>query len=123
MRPIAVVVDDQRAIADTLTVILAGNGFDATAAYDGESGLELASAIVPDVLITDVVMPGMSGIELAMAVREIIPACKVLLFSGQAATADLLVDARAKGHEFRLLVKPVHPTDLLAHVSSLMETG
>jgi hypothetical protein len=43
-----------------------------------------------------------------------LPSCKILLFSGQAATADLLEKARMEGHEFEILAKPVHPTDLLA---------
>jgi hypothetical protein len=43
----------------------------------------------------------------------LLPGIKVLLFSGQAATADLLEKARANGHEFEILAKPVHPQDLL----------
>jgi len=50
----------------------------------------------------------------AIETRKKLPKCKVLLFSGQAATADLLERARAQGHEFDILAKPVHPTDLLA---------
>jgi len=45
-----------------------------------------------------------------------LPKCKILLFSGQAATAALLDDARRRGHEFEVLAKPVHPTDLLAKI-------
>ena len=59
-------------------------------------------------------MPGMTGVELAIHFRKLHPECKVLLFSGQAATADLLAKAREQGHDFELLTKPVHPVDLLA---------
>ena len=59
-------------------------------------------------------LPGMSGIEVAIRVREFLPTCKILLFSGQASTADLLEDARVRGYEFQILAKPVHPQDLLA---------
>jgi CheY-like chemotaxis protein len=65
-------------------------------------------------LISPVVMPGMSGIEAAIIVRRELPTCKILLFSGQAASSDLLDKARADEHVFELLSKPVHPTDLLA---------
>jgi CheY-like chemotaxis protein len=65
-------------------------------------------------LITDVIMTGMTGIEAAIATQAKLPSCKILLFSGQAATADLLEKARQDGHEFEILAKPVHPTDLLA---------
>ena len=68
----------------------------------------------PDMLISDVIMTGMTGIEAAIITRQRLPSCKILLFSGQAATADLLEKARAQGHEFEILAKPVHPTDLLA---------
>ena len=64
--------------------------------------------------ISDVIMTGITGIEAAIEIRNKAPKCKILLFSGQAATADLLEKARAQGHEFEILAKPVHPTDLLA---------
>ena len=63
-------------------------------------------------------MPGMTGIELAIQFRQAQPACKALLFSGQAATADLLEKAREQGHDFDLLSKPIHPADLLAKLRS-----
>jgi DNA-binding NtrC family response regulator len=62
----------------------------------------------------------MSGIELAIAIRQTAPDCKVLLFSGQAATADLLATARTAGYEFEALSKPIHPTELLACVSKCL---
>ena len=119
--PVVLVVDDERVIADTLAVILSNNGFAPLTAYDGESALEIATVIPPDLLISDVVMPGMTGIELAIAVVDTVPDCKVLLFSGQAATVDLLADARAAGRDFTTLTKPIHPTDLLARISGCLE--
>jgi CheY-like chemotaxis protein len=59
-------------------------------------------------------MPGMTGVELAIHFRKAQPECRILLFSGQAPTADLLEKARTQGYDFDLLSKPVHPTDLLA---------
>ncbi len=47
-----------------------------------------------------------------------LPGCKILLFSGQAATADLLERVRQQGHEFEILAKPVHSQDLLARLRS-----
>jgi hypothetical protein len=64
----------------------------------------------------------MSGIELAITIRRIFPDCRVLLFSGQAATTDLMASAKRSGHEFTLLNKPVHPTDLLRRVSESLDT-
>jgi CheY-like chemotaxis protein len=116
-RPVILVVDDESVIADTVAAILSRGGYAAMTAYDGEEALETALLTPPEMLITDVILPGMNGIELAITVRRIFPDCKILLFSGQAAAADLLAPSTKAGHSFTLLSKPVHPKDLLAHVS------
>ena len=113
-KPKVLVVDDERVIADTLAIILNQSGFDASAVYTGTDAVETARTDEPDLIISDVIMPDMNGIEAAIRIRQILPACKILLFSGQAATADLLEKARLEGHEFEILAKPVHPQDLLA---------
>jgi len=115
-KPRVLVVDDERVIADTLTTILNQNGFDASAVYTGTDAVEHAVASRPDLVISDVIMPDMNGIEAAIRIRQVLPNCKILLFSGQAATADLLEKARAQGHEFEILAKPVYPQDLLARL-------
>jgi len=116
-RPVVLVVDDESVIADTLAEILTRSGYTGVAEYDGDSALETALLMPPEMLITDVVLPGMSGIELAITIRRIFPDCKIILFSGQASTADLLAAARQDGHHFTLLTKPLHPQDLLTRVS------
>jgi CheY-like chemotaxis protein len=115
--PRILVVDDESAISDTLTEILCRSGYPAVAAYDGNAALEIALLSPPEMLITDVVLPGMNGVELATTIKRIYPDCKVLLFSGQATTSDLLTKARREGHSFTLLSKPVPPRDLLAIVA------
>jgi CheY-like chemotaxis protein len=113
-KPRVLVADDEQVIANTLVIILNQAGFEARAVYSGEKAIEILDTFQPDMLISDVIMTGMTGIEAAIEVRSRLPQCKILLFSGQAATADLLERARAQGHEFEILAKPVHPTDLLA---------
>jgi DNA-binding response OmpR family regulator len=117
---VVLIVDDERVIADTLSFILAKKGFAVITAYDGETALELAGVIPPELLVTDVAMPGMNGIDLAITLTQSIPDCKVLLFSGQASTIDLLEQARRRGHNFTLLSKPVHPTDLLMRINEFL---
>ena len=116
-KPVVLVVDDEQVIADSLSVILSRSGFSVLTAYDGESALALASVEPPDLLLSDVMMgPGMDGVELAATLVETSPDCKVLLFSGHAATRDLLDKARVDGHDFTLLSKPLHPADLLDRI-------
>lgn len=112
------VADDEQVIANTLAIILNQAGFDARAVFSGEKAVEAIDSFRPDMLISDVIMTGMTGIEAAIVARSKLPKCKILLFSGQAATADLLEKARQQGHEFEILAKPVHPTDLLAKLRS-----
>jgi CheY-like chemotaxis protein len=109
-----IVVDDEPVIADTLVDILNGEGCEAVAVSDGASAIKWAQMILPDVIVSDVMMPGLNGIETAKAIRETLPACRIVLFSGQAASLDLLEKARAEGYEFEVLAKPVNPTVLLA---------
>jgi CheY-like chemotaxis protein len=113
-KPKVLVADDEQVIANTLAIILNQAGFEARAVFSGEKAVELLESFQPDMLISDVIMTGMTGIEAAIITRGKLPKCKILLFSGQAATADLLEKARTQGHEFEILAKPVHPTDLLA---------
>lgn len=112
------VADDERVIANTLAAILNLSGFEARAVYTGNDAVDAVVSFRPDVLISDVMMPGMTGIEAAIRVLAQCPFCKILLFSGQAATADLLREAQAQGHDFELLAKPVHPSDLLGRLRS-----
>jgi DNA-binding response OmpR family regulator len=98
--------------------ILNKSEFRAVAAYDGKTALRLATETRPDIVLTDVMMPGMNGIDLAIAVRDEQPETTILLFSGQAVTRDLLENARSEGYEFELLLKPIHPEDLIQRLKA-----
>jgi DNA-binding response OmpR family regulator len=120
-RPVVLVVDDESVIADTIAEILTRKGYAAIPVYDAEEALETALVMPPELLLTDVVLPGMSGIELSIKIKRIFPDCKILLFSGQAATTEMLTSANQAGHRFDLLSKPIHPTDLLTHVAARLK--
>ena len=112
-RPVILLVDDEELIVETLAAILNHAGFAVLKAYNGESALEIAKLVPPDLLISDVAMPGMDGITLAVAISCAVPDCGVLLFSGHAQPRDL-EEARRAGFDFPLLTKPVHPRTILA---------
>lgn len=108
------VVDDEPIIAESLAAILNHAGFNARAFDDPHKAIAACSEMSPDLLITDVMMPGMTGVELAIHFRGTQPQCKVLLFSGTASTKYHLEEAHKQGYDFDLIWKPVHPADLLA---------
>jgi CheY-like chemotaxis protein len=108
------VVDDEHTIADTLVIILTQAGFDAVAAYSGREAVHRAAQLRPDLIVSDVVMPDMNGLDASIAIRSFLPQCKILLFSGQANTANLLQRSRNSGHSFELFAKPIPPADLIA---------
>jgi len=111
-KPQALVIDDDKAVADTLAMVLSTEGFEARAVYSGEAGVELARSLEFEFLVTGVVMPQMNGIDAAIQIRELLPGCKVVLVSGHFNTATLLQDAQARGYKFEVLAKPVHPLEL-----------
>jgi CheY-like chemotaxis protein len=110
------IVDDELTITETLVEILNGEGFDAIGASTGEAALASARSFAPEVIISDVVMPGMNGVELGIQLRTLLPKCRIILFSGQTATVDLLRDARKLGHEFEIVPKPVKPENLISMI-------
>jgi CheY-like chemotaxis protein len=110
------VVDDEKIIAETLATILERSGYSARCFFNPLEALDAAQSEAPDLLISDVMMPQLTGVELAVRIKVLWPLCQILLFSGQAETADLLRTARERGHDFHLLSKPVHPSDLLSQI-------
>lgn len=112
------IIDDEVPVADSLTEILTSRGFEALAFYGGQAAIESARKQCPDIVLSDVVMPKLNGVDTVLAIRELCPKTRILLFSGQAGTANILQHARASGHQFELLPKPVHPDELLRRLSS-----
>lgn len=113
------IVDDERALTDSLVLILRQRGILAMGSYSGQTGLEDALRWHPDVVLMDVLLPDASGIEIAIVLRRELPACRVLLMSGQATTADLLDDSQAQGDDFEVLPKPLSPEQLLERIEAL----
>ena len=114
--PRVFVVDDEHVVASTLAAILQMHGFSARFFTSPLEALTAARSKAPDVLVSDVEMPGISGIELAIQMKAQYPRCKILLLSGQAATLDMLQQARAQGHNFDLLLKPIPPVEFLLEI-------
>jgi DNA-binding response OmpR family regulator len=115
------ILDDEVVIASTLAMILRSQGIDTTSFSEPLKALEAARSQAPNLIISDISMPNISGIDLAIQVEKEFPDCKVLLFSGRADSHALLAAAGAYGHEYRLLAKPVYPGELLKRIRNLLD--
>jgi DNA-binding NtrC family response regulator len=117
-KPKIIVIDDESLIAETVVEILNGEGFEAISVSSGASAIDLAKNMRPAIVLSDVIMPGLNGIETGIKIQELVPNCRVILFSGQAATVDLLEKARERGHRFDILAKPIKPEHLIRVIRS-----
>ena len=108
------IIDDERLIADTLTQILKMHGFEATPLYSGESALEWIETYQPDIVLSDIVMHRLDGVEAAARIRKLHPECRIILFSASALSPANRRKINHLGLEF--LERPLHPRDLLARV-------
>lgn len=111
------VVDDEVLIANTMALILATNGYETKVAYSAESAMEALSDFSPDVLISDVIMDKLTGVDLALQLLQLRPNCRVLLMSGNLIAAQILNNRLPLGSEITLLSKPVHPQRILDFIA------
>jgi DNA-binding response OmpR family regulator len=117
--PTILVVDDEHVLADMLALILQRSGYNSTAVYSAAEALA-ALEISPDLIISDVMMPDVDGVELAVQVSKLLPGIKILLISGHAGTQELL---KASGLSLDFLAKPFTPEELLARVAAALNQG
>lgn len=99
--------------------ILSEHGFEALAVYSGESAISTAITMKPDLLISDLVMRGLDGIDTAVQIRAMMPDCKVILHSGHVDMANLLLRDRLEEHSLEILPKPLHPETLLKGIHAV----
>lgn len=97
-------------------MILNQGGFEARAVYSCEKALEMAPAFRPDMLISDVIMPELNGIEAGIRIKALLPDIRVFLLSGQPAMAELLEKENAANYGFEVLAKPLHPKELMSRL-------
>lgn len=118
-KPVIFVVDDEQSIAMTLSAILNFGGYQGEFFLHPDDALRALKTWTPAVLITDVNMPGMNGVELAIRFTTECPNCKILIFSGNIKMAGLVDLAIAQGYQFRVFPKPVNPREFLTIIKEL----
>ena len=116
-RPRVIVADDEPVITQTIEHILNSQGFEAKGVLSGEDAVTLARNFAPDILVSDIRMGNLDGIQTAVRVRRIHSGCRVVLFSATVLDDTQLRKVRLMGFDF--LRKPLHPLGLLTHLRML----
>ena len=111
------VVEDEAVVLFTLELILQQHGYDVKAARDATEALATAETFRPEILLCDINLPDLDGIQVAIRVKESLPQCRVVLLSGEISSSDLLEEARDHGFFFEVLAKPTDPNQLLKVLS------
>jgi len=124
MKQRVLVVDDDKLVADTLSLIFKANGFEAEACYSAAEGLERARTYDPELLLCDVTMPETTGLELAAKIDREMPECRILMLTAYS-TNLVRVDEQAQkmSRPLSVLSKPCRPEDLLRHAGELLKTA
>ncbi len=120
MKPKILVVDDERSILNTLEILLRGEGFDVAVSTSAADALARCQTFAPDLVLTDIRMPGTSGLELLSELRERDPELPVILMTAQASLQSA-IDAVNQG-AFYYLQKPFPNADLVALCRRATET-
>ncbi len=112
-RPRALVVEDDQNIRDTVREIMENDGWRVTATADGEAGLATARAVVPDLIVSDIMMPGRDGLSLLAELRadEHLMHVPVIFLTARVEAADLRLGMERGADDY--LVKPFDPEELL----------
>lgn len=105
------VVEDDATVRDVLSTLLGFDGFEVETASDGTEGLEKADAMQPDVVLLDVVMPGMNGLDVCRSLRKSVPSARVVMLTGRGTAEDELDGVSAGADAY--LRKPFSSLELL----------
>ena len=112
------IVEDEKHLADSLSYLLKSRGFETEVAYDGETGAEFAELGIYDLLILDVMMPGLDGYALARKVRAQRCSTPILMLTARSELEDRIEGLNAGADYY--LTKPFDTRELLACINALL---
>ena len=116
-RPRILVVDDDRTVADVVTRYLRRDGFDVEIETDGRAALERALSVPPDLVVLDLMLPGMAGLEVFDRLRAVTPV-PVIFLTARGAEEDRVTGLDMGADDY--LAKPFSPRELTARVRSVL---
>lgn len=111
-------IDDEERIVNFLALKLKVSGYDVVCASDGEKGLELARTTTPDIILLDVIMPGIDGIEVLRRLR-LFSDIPVIILSAKERISEEVITLGANG----FMSKPFNPDDLVAKMKFILQPG
>ena len=95
------VVEDEAVVLQTLQLILKQHGYEVRGARDGAEALAIATEFAPSILLCDINLPDMDGIQISLRVKDAFPACRIVLLSGEITSTELLEEAETRGYRLR----------------------
>jgi two-component system response regulator MtrA len=107
------VVDDDSALAEMLGIVLRGEGFETSFVYDGSTALETFRRIKPDVVLLDLMLPGMNGIDVCRALRAE-SGVPIVMLTAKSDTVDVVLGLESGADDY--VIKPFKPKELVARV-------
>ncbi len=118
------VVDDDRLVADTLTLIFRKSGFETKAAYSADQALLCARDFEPNLLLCDVTMPGRDGLSLVNDITQEMPACRIIVLTGFYSNLKNVREQASKlPRPVGILTKPCQPSELLREAAAMLATA
>jgi len=114
----ALVVDDEEMLADVLRMALRMEGWEARVAHDGQTALKLARETPPDIVVLDLMMPGLDGLSVLRRLREAGNDCPVLLLTAKDAVEDRIAGLTAGGDDY--VTKPFSLEEVVARLRGLV---
>jgi two-component system response regulator MtrA len=113
MKPCVLVVDDDPALAEMLTIVLRGEGFDTAVVGDGARVLPVVRELRPDLVLLDLMLPGMNGIDVCKAIRAE-SGLPIVMLTAKSDTIDVVLGLESGADDY--VVKPFKPKELVARV-------
>lgn len=118
------VVDDDRLVADTLSLIFTKSGYESRAAYSAGDALERAREVAPDLLLCDVTMPDRGGLELVNDISHEFPDCRIIMLTAfYSNLKSVREQATRLARPMGILTKPCQPSDLLREATAMLATA
>jgi CheY-like chemotaxis protein len=119
-RPRILVVDDKQIIALTLSAILEIAGYEVETAFNAKEAVDKAAIFHPNLLLSDITLGAMNGIDAAVQITATLPECKVLFLTGHASMSDILKSPPPEHLVYSLMSKPAHVPDLLNAIAYML---